>query len=213
MAGAHVRILFPSTVRPEEASSASRGVHRLSRFDVMHDQVMVDGRSTRHVRHVKRGETILDFVTSVGMPLVHPHSLRGESLWSLIYDRNIFGVGLTPNTLFEAAEESEGRPGEPGRMTGLSMSGVGAIVSLSKARGLEPGLAALAIETAVAHELGHVFKERGAGHCPDAGCIMQENENFLDFVERFVKPRLDFCRSCSAEISMGVNMLERIRYA
>ncbi|MEW6036244.1 MAG: hypothetical protein AB1529_06535 [Candidatus Micrarchaeota archaeon] len=213
MAGAHVRILFPSTVRPEEAGAASRGAHRLSRFGVMNDQLRVDSRSGRQVRHVRRGESILDIVTSVGMPVVHPCSLRGESLWSLIYERSIFGVGLTPNTLLEAAEDSEGGYKEPARMTGLSMSGVGAIVSLSMMRSLDAGLKALAIETAVAHELGHVFKERGTGHCPDAGCIMQENENFLDFLERFVKPRLDFCRSCSAEISTGVNMLERIRYS
>ncbi len=44
-------------------------------------------------------------------------------------------------------------------------------------------------------------------HCKNEGCIMQENKNVDDFVERVVKPGLELCGDCQAQVSMTISEL------
>ncbi|MEW6723275.1 MAG: hypothetical protein AB1324_08480 [Candidatus Micrarchaeota archaeon] len=212
----HVRLLFPNTVRQTEVAAARSALESFGRFGVTHDSIQVDAApggmfwKVKHmepVRKVKHGEKIHSIITNPGAVVVGPLDLQTESISCLWHDKDILGVGLTPWRIHEA----EVFPDEKSRRLGLSLFGHGALVSLFMIRELGEGVRESAITLAIKHEVGHVFINR-KGHCGNAGCLMQENENSRDFVERFVLPALDFCRECREEIGKGIAMLEAGRY-
>jgi hypothetical protein len=71
----------------------------------------------------------------------------------------------------------------------------------------ENGLFDAAIGAAVQHKLGHIFGI--SQHCTDETCIMQADNGYPDFMERFVKPALDFCGRCQERIGIAVEALMR----
>lgn len=210
MSKTHVRLLYPSSVRPEEVRAAMAGIRRFESFGVEHDSIEIYRPNFTPVRHVKRGERIHEIITATETQFVAPSLLRTESPWALVYDKHMIGLGLTDSSLY-VDREIHSRPIYMPLM-GMAMEGAAAIVSISKIRREHPELSDMAIETAVVHELGHVFIESKA-HCTTPSCIMQANENYLDFIERFVKARLDFCRLCREEVQLNVNSIQMRDFA
>jgi len=196
MQTAHARIILHPALTMQEKRAAMDAARTFHRFGVESDCIDDFGKAgMRALREVKRGEKLHGMVMG-GDALVRVMDLRSESLWVLFFDKRIFGLGITPFKLYEVLD---GQPCTVEPRIGLSLPNAAGIVSLHAIRGeLDGDEAADAATAAVRHELGHVFGR--TGHCTNASCIMQANENFLDFVERFVKPKLDFCRECEGTL-------------
>jgi hypothetical protein len=211
MKDVRVRLLYPSSVKPEEVGAAIRGMERFRAYGVLHDEAQVGGRDKAALEGVRNGKSIKSILLSA-LPAVAYYDIHG-SLSELFRASDTIPIGLTPARMKRMVEEEFSTRLEPS--LGLSREGEGAIVSLFKARemetasadesvplfrnGMDNGIALKSIELAVAHELGHVFGRKE--HCGKEGCLMQANRDFADFVDRFVMAGAEFCRDCSAKIS------------
>lgn len=212
-----IRLLYPSTVKHEEVEAALKAFGKFSGFGVLHDHAAVEGQDA--LRGVRNGKSVRSIVTSPSPTVQHYDFMPGIS--EIFFTKDIIPMALTPNRMVELVDNGlDYLKGEP--RIGVARQGEGAVVSLFRIRQLSPegvmmdgapyrleaetGLRAKAIEVAVGHELGHVLGRKS--HCPTSGCIMQENENFIDFVERFVKQRVDFCRECCSVIGSNVNRMQ-----
>ncbi|MEW6036553.1 MAG: hypothetical protein AB1529_08130 [Candidatus Micrarchaeota archaeon] len=206
MKDVRIRLLYPSSVRPEEVRAAMRGMDRFRDFGALHDCAELGRGDRAALRGVRNGSSIKSILASPA-PVVRYADLLGD-ISELFVSKEILALGLTPSPMSEFVGEEFSTRLE--RRVGVSRECVGAVVSLSQARAMEggmqaapyrnlsdPGLALRSVELAVRHELGHVFGKR---HCRNEGCLMQENRDFPDFIERFVRKNLDFCRDCSAAI-------------
>lgn len=193
---ARVRLLFHQSLGTRERLAALAGARDFRMFGVACDCASIDKRDA--VRHVKAGEKLRAIINAAN-PVVSDKDLAHESVWALIYAKTIYGLGITPMPLLRRDDGME----EPEKELGVGMAGIGGIISIHKMLEGEPGLLDMAIAAAVRHELGHVF--RGKGHCADEKCIMQANKDYPDFVERIVKPALDFCHECRLKIGEGVH--------
>lgn len=221
------RLVYGRSLSGEEIVAASRGLESFSRFGLLYDRMEL-GRAA--LKGLRRKEDIRMAVSSEEPILLDCNwFLRMGFLEAgrimLGMDEGRIGVGLTAQPI-AAFDEPERR-----RMVGVSRFDSGAVVSVARLRELyrpagayrDGGAGAYpeAVKFAVMHEVGHILIERDRGgdwaldaegeeasgrseaksHCPNKGCIMQENENARDFVERFVRPALGFCADCSARIS------------
>jgi len=205
----YARIIFHPVLAAHEKRAALEAVRGFQHFGVRYDCVDDFGKAgMRALREVRRGEKLHEMITC-GDAVVRTMDLSTESIWALFFDKRIFGLGITPFNLYEVVDGGQRGAVEP--RLGLSMVNAAGIVSIRTIRGeLDGEEASDAVTAAVRHELGHVFGL--AGHCTNASCIMQANENFLDFVERFVKPKLDFCRDCRAALSRNLTEMAICRY-
>lgn len=195
MKNPHARIILHPTLTTRERQAVLDATRSFRPFSVGYDCVDDFGKAgARALREVKRGERLHEIVMG-GDAYVRTMDLRSESLWALFFDKMMFGLGVTPFKLYEVVD---GLPASIEPRVGLSMPNAAAIVSIHSIRELKGDDATDAVVAAVRHELGHVFGL--SGHCANESCIMQENENFLDFVQRFVKPKLDFCRDCQGAL-------------
>jgi len=194
-----IRLLYPSSLTDYEVKSASRALERFAKFGLEVDQVQVGKGSLRDVLWVRSGREIRDVINAKEKVIVDDWALRPGVLQVLLTMR-IIGVGITPAQLFRM----ENGVKEP--RIGLSRHQQGALVSISSFMDFEYSTSQKAIELAVAHELGHIFIDRSERHCPDKNCLMQENKDCMDFLDRFVKPELDFCRKCLYDIKNGIRM-------
>ena len=194
----HIRLLYPSAVTDYEVKSAYKAIERFAKFGLEVDQVQVGKGNLRDVLWVRSGREIRDIINAKESVIIDDWALRPGVLEVLLTMR-IIGVGITPAPLFRM----ENGVKEP--RIGLSRHLQGALVSISSFMDFEYSTSQKAIELAVAHELGHIFMEK-RGHCADEKCLMQENRNCMDFLDRFVKPGLDFCRKCLYDIKTGVSM-------
>lgn len=214
MKDVRIRLLYPSTVRPEEVRSAMSGMERFRAYGVLHDSTDINAGgpgSLKGVRNVRTMKWLLNAenpsITSVDL---------GGGIADFFFSNRIIPVGLTPSRISESVSSEYSTANES--RAGLSLEGEGAIVSLFRVRELAAGadmaagepnraaatsaLALDAIRLAVIHEVGHVLGVKG--HCEKEGCVMQANRDFADFIERFVKAGADFCRDCSAKVNSAV---------
>ena len=205
-----VRILHPPSVTAEEVKAALRGAERFRAYGVVCDHADVTLKSA--LLDVKNGRRVRELVTSPE-PVVHFCDL-GFGVWEAFFPKSVLPLGLTPSRMREAVDESEAYKLEP--RLGIARANEGALVSLSRIRESatggsphrsEPDTALKAIEMAVVHELGHVLGRKD--HCARQGCVMQGNENYLDFIERFVRKGVDLCWECSSMISSSISMRMR----
>jgi len=217
MKDVRIRLLYPSSVKPEEVRAAVRGMERFRAYGVLHDSAGLGVNDKEALRGVSNGKAMKRLVTSPEL-VMSPIDLHVDVV-GIIFNRNIIPVGLTPFRMKEIVGDEFSVKKEP--RLGLSREGIGAIVSLHKPRemgdasvdesvpifrnGMDGGIALKSIELAVAHELGHVFGK--TGHCEKDGCLMQANRDFADFIDRFVIPGVNFCRDCSSKISCAVNRM------
>jgi hypothetical protein len=219
------RILYNSSITGDEALAASRGLEPFSGFGIMHDRMEI---SREALRGVRRKDDMLMAVGSRSPILIDEGFFRmtfieaGKIL--LGREEGAIGVGLTSQPLSVSAFP------RPRRLTGTSRFDSGAIVSVARMRELYGACGGYrgrqaypeAITYAVMHEAGHILIDRRSGsgsgpdrasgeedgsHCPRKDCIMQENEDIRDFLERFVGGGLGFCGDCWSRISARLNEL------
>ncbi len=204
-----VRILYPSSVTSCEVKAAIRGVQRFTEFGITFDHMGIDAPGA--CVFLKSKGKMKELLTSP-KPTV-PWNGLSRGLLEPLFRAEIIGIGLTPERLVECVEGS-GIDRLEGRI-GISTLKQGAVISLDRIRAarknldrdtfLNEGEADKAIEIAVAHELGHVFGI--SEHCTNTSCSMQENVDFKDFIERFVRRAVDFCRESSSRIRSTINEL------
>lgn len=214
MKDVRIRLLFPPLVREDEVRAAIRGMERFRAFGVLCDCAGLGREDRAALRGVRNGGAMKSMITATA-PFLTFSDFHG-GLWEAVVARDIIPVGLTASCMSEIVW-SEYPPKVEIRL-GLSKENEGAIVSLFRIRGItaaagqsdatpyragaEEKLALKAIETAVVHELGHVFGKKG--HCEKEGCVMQANRDFADFMDRFVMAGADFCRNCAATVNSAV---------
>lgn len=204
-----VRIIYPpSRVSEREVQAVARGVKRFERFGVL-----CETREASHkaVRDVKRGGLVHRAVTSETAVTVNPMDLQTDALRYILHEKVALGLGVTPVQLFGLNDSPlEGASDLPTReaLIGVGKFDASAILSLFRFRQAMPDeqLRLAAIELAAVHETGHLFIDSKGVHCQNDSCVMQENRGLLDFLERFVKPQLDFCRECAGKISVRVSI-------
>lgn len=211
-----IRLLYPQSVKHEEVKAALKGFERFREFGVLYDHAVVDDKYS--LRGVKNARAVKGIITA-DEPVV-PYYAFMPGISEIFFPKDVIPFGLTPHRITELVDNGLGHlKGEP--RIGVARQNEGAVVSLfrvrqldSEGRGMaadpyrattETNLGAKAIEVAVSHMLGNVCGKRE--HCPTAGCIMQENENYIDFIERFVKQKVDFCRDCSSKIRSSISRL------
>ncbi len=217
MKDVRVRLLYPSSVKPEEVSAAIRGMERFRTYGILHDEAQVGGGGKAALKGVRNGKSIESILLSA-LPTVAYCDIHG-SFSEFFRTSDTIPIGLTPARMNKLAEVEFSTRLEPS--LGLSREREGAIVSLFRSRemaagaldmavppfrnGMDLGFALKSVELAVAHELGHVFGRKE--HCGKEGCLMQANRDFADFIDRFVIPGVDFCRDCSSTISCAINRM------
>ena len=174
-------------------------MRRFEKFDLKCEVALVSSEGCDAIRGVKHGHEIRDIITS-DRPILGPMALHSERLIDAFRDLPIIGLGITSMRMEALVGDSEFPRKEP--RIGLSRKGAGAVISINRFRDLDPETASEAIQASAAHELGHVFGVRG--HCSNPGCIMEENKDYLDFVDRFVRTKRDFCRACGSIIRSSI---------
>lgn len=199
-----VMVYSPKVVRANERVAATRGLERFKPFRVGVEEIDVDRQK---VGLVKCGEALKRMATS-NRDMVITYAdlgcLSAANVWHFILNRELTtGIALTTFNLLPARDEGE-LVNESGRSIGLGMVGMGAVVNVRAFEAIEDATVRdSAIRLATIHELGHVFGING--HCKQPTCVMQENKDKKDFVERFVIPGLDFCRECVSVINKEVS--------
>jgi hypothetical protein len=197
-----VRLLYPPSVTREEMVSALRGMERFNRFGVISDEACLSSGKIA-LKGVTCSGSISRIVAAPSP--VTPFDMR-INFSEVLFPRDIIPIGLTPLQMRQLIGEEYGDRLDA--VIGLARPNLGAVVSLYRMRTIDGGtgsaLGRKAVETAVAHELGHVL---GVDlHCERPDCIMQANTGikagtgFEFFMERFVKAGLDFCRDCASKI-------------
>jgi hypothetical protein len=216
---ARVRLIFHESLGTRERLAALAGARAFAKFGVTCD--CAGACDMKALRHVKAGASLGRMVRAEN-PVVRVGDLLYESIWEFVlYSKTIYGIGITPHPLLDGDAtdliRDRAASGRGVHAVGLSVFGAGGLVSVQRMLETKGELGERAISAAVRHELGHVFLKGGEdrdhkgrdSHCTDETCIMQANENYADFIERFVKPGLDFCRHCQGRIGAAVN---RIRH-
>ncbi|MCI0504142.1 hypothetical protein L0Y65_05535 [Candidatus Micrarchaeota archaeon] len=212
MKDVRIRLLHPPSVKPEEVGAAIRGMERFRAFGVQIDNAELGENCRAVLNGVRNGGAIKNMVNATA-PAITFSDFHG-GFWEALASNDILPLGLTPSCMNEIVYGEYSSRLEI--RLGLSREKEGAIVSLFRIRGIastqtlsgpyrtadDAGLALKAIETAVVHELGHVLGK--TGHCESEGCVMQANSSFEDFINRFVRPGLDFCRECARTVNMAV---------
>jgi hypothetical protein len=183
-------------VSKDERSAASRG---FGKFDVLCEQIDVLDRNGG-LWLLKNGERMKGMVSSREDIRLHPGEIIESSASSWFPERNTMGLGITPMRIIDISIPKGGMRGN----LGVSHPAFGGLVSIARFRKLGGGLSLKAIELAVAHEIGHVLGNRE--HCAN-DCLMQENRDYHDFVERFVKRDLGPCRDCMGRASLAIKAL------
>ncbi|MBI5227985.1 hypothetical protein HY988_05340 [Candidatus Micrarchaeota archaeon] len=209
-----VRVLHSPLVTPLEVQAALKAPRRFADFGVVYDHMPVD--EPKALVQVRNGRRIRDLVTSSN-PEVYWNGLPGEIL-GLFRRREIFAIGLTASRITERTDDDYTPRKKP--LIGFATDNEGAVLSIFGIReyfGIARGqmmeyrehcasaLALRAIEIAASHELGHIFGQ--GSHCGQTTCIMQENRDLKDFIERFVMTSVDFCTSCRSIINRRMNEL------
>ncbi|MBI5046472.1 hypothetical protein HZC07_01950 [Candidatus Micrarchaeota archaeon] len=190
MAEPRVRLLYPKGTETRLIEAGMRGVKRFERFGIKVEHAIGDKKGMEGVTASRFLERM---VSAKGAQTI---GRTDFSNWIEIMfgKRTIIGMALTNAPLIY---NNEG-------VIGISEIRRGAVVSLSRiGRIPEQDIREAALEQAVKHELGHVLGSEG--HCTTAGCIMQENKHFVDFIADMVRARLDFCRRCTEEITLTAN--------
>ncbi|MDD5340668.1 MAG: hypothetical protein PHV13_05490 [Candidatus ainarchaeum sp.] len=212
-----VRLIFHDSLGTRERLAALSGARAFAKFGVTCDCAGACDRKA--LRHVKAGASLGRIVRAEN-PVVRTEDLRYEPIWEfMLCPKTIYGMGVTPHPLRngDAMDQvPEGAAtGELPHTMGVGLIGAGGVLSVQRMLETKGELGEKAISAAVRHELGHVFlkgekgRDHGSSHCTDEKCIMQANENYADFLRRFVEPALDFCRGCQGRIGAAVS---RIRY-
>ncbi len=191
-----VRLIFHDSLGTRERLAALTGAREFAKFGVICD--CADTGKRNAADGIMRGDAIVKMITS-GKVVVGAADLGHEPILSFFFkkERSIFGLGITPYQLGLAGEN-----GAVNGSLGVSRPGAAGVVSAWMMMKTGGDLGGKAISAAVRHELGHIFGI--TPHCTDEKCIMQANHDYADFIERFVKLGLDFCRECQAKISAGV---------
>jgi len=193
-------IYHSCSIRASERQAAFSGLREFEKFGVECELIDVSNES---VRKVKRGFVLKDAIYSRELS-IHPfdlfHSSAREFLSGLFIEVDVRGIALTESVLFSTEGQMRSRS------LGLSAHGIGGIVSVSRLREICYSAQAMrAIRLAVMHEMGHVLGRKD--HCSNDGCLMQENRNHMDFVERFVEMDRKICMDCSGIIASTVPRL------
>jgi hypothetical protein len=198
---ATARLIYPSTIAQKDAEAAMAGMASFEGFGVHCEGICVRDKDIKKVRDVLRGEELFSLVIAKE-PVVRNMSFVGESILGVFFDKKVYGLGLTSERLREEVIVNEFSNSLEGRI-GVSRTGAAGIISVSRFLDLDTELRAAAVSSAAAHEMGHVFGLNA--HCASSSCIMQENTNHIDFIEKFAKARLDFCRGCVSRIRRFVD--------
>lgn len=193
-----VMLYSTKTTSATERNAAMRGLERFKSFGVHIGTVDVDSQK---VGRVVCGEALKRITTSSGETVVgfpDLHHLSAANAWHFLLGRELMtGIAITGSSLVRV---DSGRDLiSDGKVIGLAMYKMGAVANVGAFRTIENATVRDdAIRLMIIHELGHVF---GIGkHCTQ-NCVMQENKDKQDFIERFVIPGLDFCRDCVAVIT------------
>lgn len=193
-------LYHPGSITQSEREAALRGLKYFERYCVSCEEIDVTKKDS--IRNVKRGIAIKEAIYSPAAkinPFDFLFPTPPEAFFDLFRDRDVHGLGLMAGTLFENTADGQVR------RIGLSAPKVGAVLSISRFRSLPDAIKLKAIELAAKHEIGHVLGI--SEHCIRDYCLMQENRDYLDFLNRFVLKELDFCILCSSGISNNVNDL------
>jgi hypothetical protein len=191
-----VRLLFHPSLGTPEKMAALQGLWPFEKYHIRRDCVDVKPSGRVQLDGVKSGSKIRKIVLAEN-PVVCAKDFRPSIMGALFLNKNIFGLGITPKPI----RESNGI-GAPEYRIGLSLPGVGGVVSINR-KPDDERLYPASITAAVKHELGHIFG--GKSHCNDQKCIMQENTDYADFIARFVVPALGFCRGCQEKITAAIS--------
>jgi hypothetical protein len=192
-------LYHPRVIDERERAAAAEGLGEFRRFGIICEEINVEGSVSR----VKRGAILKNAINSTDVS-VHPFDLHhipiSEFLRGLLSPPDTMGIAVTGAVLFEIGE------GERLRRLGISAHGIGGIVSISRLREVCYARQKLeAIRLAVMRQTGHVIGR--PDHCSSDGCLMQENKDHMDFVERFAERNPEFCRDCRDRISDGISKL------
>jgi hypothetical protein len=197
MRDVRVCLLYPKTIMRDEAAAAVKGLQRFERYGVVCDSIQVGKDDREKVRGIKRGERILDLITSDYSVVVHA-DLHRETIFGSFREKEIHGLGLTASPLDERYQVGMRIMSAP--RIGISMPEGSGIASVHGFRYIARELEA--IELVAAHEMGHVLGR--VGHCETKGCIMEVRSSTRaigrdrDFVERFVDCARRFCHVCES---------------
>jgi hypothetical protein len=204
MRDVRVCLLYPNSIMRDEAAAALKGLQRFERYGVVCDSMQVGKNDREKVRGIKRGERILDLITSEYSVVVHA-DLHRETIVGSFREKEIHGLGLTASPLDERYQMGMRIMSAP--RIGISMPEGSGIASVHGFRYIAKELEA--IELVAAHEMGHVLGR--TGHCESKGCIMEvrsstrETGRDRDFIERFVICARGFCHTCESMIGSYIN--------
>lgn len=194
-----VLVYNPRVTDADQRRAAMSGLERFRNFGVK-----IEGLDTDHqkVGLVRCGDTLkrlAELRSDAVLRFPDLRHLSAANVWHILLGRELStGVAITTSSL--VLEKAEGDLVDAdGKVIGLGMIGMGAVVNVGAFGTIENiEVNDAAIRLAVIHEIGHVFGIEG--HCKQKDCVMQENADKKDFIERFVIPGLDFCGYCSSVI-------------
>jgi hypothetical protein len=187
----------------EERSAAMEGIRKFERFGVLCGQVDVGSGS---ISGIKRGRLLRNSILASDFKF-HEFDIKhipvAEALWGFFRRYDTMGIAVTEAFLCHSDGE------KVSRSLGVSEFGVGGMVSVSRLRELcYRKILPDAVRLAVMHETGHILGMKG--HCTSENCLMQENKNTLDFVQRFVEKDLKMCGNCEGIVAAGVSNLAEL---
>ncbi|MBI5222807.1 hypothetical protein HY990_00130 [Candidatus Micrarchaeota archaeon] len=189
-----LRLIYPQTLERGDQKAALVALKEFSRFGIKFDTR--EAHKVDAHKDVRNGKFFTNAANSDARVVITPGDL--DPAWTEIFvTKRIIGVGVTVREL----SENIGRTLEP--RIGVGRFARGALVSTAALGKLEHKLRLKALETALKHELGHVFIDSKV-HCENGECIMKENRHLADFIEETVRKGLSFCRRCTGEILTNV---------
>lgn len=197
-----LRILYPKGVSQEQADAALKGVsERFARFGLMCEAAQVGMRRGESIkaRDVYAGEQLVSLVT-MESPVISAYDLHCESFIGSLHSKRVFGLGITDRPLRQMPETEYGRIAP---VIGVAYPGRSGIVSISGFEALSDEEALKAIGIAAGHEAGHVLGR--FGHCEKPDCVMGQNTDREDFIQRFVRQGRELCRDCARTINASVS--------
>lgn len=213
---ANVRLVFaPDLARPEKRAAID-AARTFSRFGVTVDHVDADPSlmterpslqtvQRRLIHETRRGEEINEIVTAgtdfgyediLDLFMARP---KWEDIWK---NRTSIGMGVTPHAISGWISQLDAHVAYPG-IARCGVAGVASTSFLYTNLDLSARMKLATIRAVMKHELGHLLGRKG--HCENAGCIMQNRPVNSFFIERVVKPGLDFCKKCEKEIRRWVS--------
>lgn len=198
-----VGLFCAKSVRAAERNTAVRGLERFRTFGVQCEPTTTEP-TKEDMKLIKNPATVERILaTPQGKPVTIGYNDLDANVWEMLFPRLMIPVVLIPQELLETSHENNGQARDTmKRRLALALKGRGGVVSLAKIRTLEdPKLAADTLAIAVVHTIGQILL--GPNNCRNTNCVRHENNDFVDFVERFVRTKLDFCKRCAVEI--GIN--------